>query len=79
LRASREASTETTAPTRPSQIAARSFSKPGRDAPEPDRPRFIVDHLDGGPAEGMGAIDQPVLAAPAFVVMSTWSLVDCRR
>ena len=28
-----------TAPTRPSQIAARSFSKPGREIPEPERPR----------------------------------------
>src|SRR3954447_686749 len=39
LRARREASIETTAPTRPSQMAARSFSKPGRAMPEPERPR----------------------------------------
>src|SRR3954467_6929678 len=38
-RGSREASIETTAPTRPSQIAASSFSKPGREIPEPDLPR----------------------------------------
>ena len=30
---------ETTAPTRPSQIAASNFSKPGRAMPEPERPR----------------------------------------
>jgi len=39
LRARREASIDTTAPTRPSQIAARSFSNPGRETPEPERPR----------------------------------------
>ena len=32
-------SIDTTAPTRPSQIAARSFSNPGRETPEPERPR----------------------------------------
>ena len=30
---------------------------------------IIIDHLDGGPAQGTGAIDEPVLAAPAFVIM----------
>ena len=39
LRARREASIEITTPTRPSQIAARSFSNPGRLTPEPERPR----------------------------------------
>lgn len=38
LRASREASLETTAPTCPSQMAASSFSKPGRAVPPPERP-----------------------------------------
>jgi hypothetical protein len=38
-RASRDASIDTTTPTRPSQMAASSFSKPGRAIPPPERPR----------------------------------------
>ena len=30
---------------------------------------IIVDHLDGGPAQGASAIDQAVLPAPAFVIV----------
>ena len=39
LRAKRDASSDTTALTRPSQIAASSFSNPGRAVPLPERPR----------------------------------------
>src|SRR5207245_9232005 len=68
LRASREASIANTAPTRPSQIAASKRSKPGRAMPPPERPRSSSTTLDGGPAELLGAIGEPVLAVPALLV-----------
>ena len=68
LRASREASIETTAPTpRPSQMAARSLSKPGRAMPRRRSGRVVVDHLDGVPPQRAGAIDQGVLPAATLV------------
>lgn len=61
LRASREASIETTAPTRPSQMAASSFSKPGRAIPEPERPRHQRPQRRPTPEPGRMADDQPTV------------------
>jgi hypothetical protein len=71
-----EASSDTTAPTLPSQLAASSFSKPGRTVPPPDRLRFVIDDLNIVPAELRCAFHQAILAALAFKVVD--HLVDCR-
>lgn len=67
LRASREASSDSTAPIRPSQIAARSFSKPGRRPPAPDQ--IIVDDVHIGPTQLPGALDEPILSPLAFNIL----------
>jgi len=47
LRASRDASKHSTAPTSPPQSLATSRSKPGRATkPLAERPRVLVDHFD---------------------------------
>src|SRR5271157_4321651 len=69
LRARREASIAKTAPTRRSQIAANSRSKPGRATPPPDRPRSSSMISDGRPAKLPGAIGKPVLPALALEVV----------
>src|SRR5712691_8035979 len=68
LRASRDASIANTAPTRPSQIAASRRSKPGRLMPPP-APQIIVDDLYRCPTELPGTIGQPILPAPALVIV----------
>jgi hypothetical protein len=60
---------DTTAPTRPSQIAASSFSNPGRATPEPDPTEIVVDDADIGPTELSGALDESILAPAAFDVV----------
>ena len=66
LRASRDASRDSTAATRPSQIAARSFSKPGRRPPAPDRPR---SSLRLPTSQVPDASDESVLSPLAFQVL----------
>ena len=69
LRANREASSESTAPTRPSQIAAKSFSKPGRRPPAPDLPRSASITFDISPSQLLGTLDQSVLPPLALQVL----------
>src|SRR5215467_4131293 len=66
LRARRDASIARTAPTRPSQIAANSLSKPGAGCPTvPCAAEIIVNYLDLAPPELASALDKCVLTALA--------------
>src|SRR5215475_9494677 len=66
LRARRDASIARTAPTRPSQIAANSLSKPGAGCPTvPCAAEIIVNYLDLAPPEPASALDKCVLTALA--------------
>ena len=69
LRARREASIAKTAPARPSQIAARRRSKPGRLTPEPRTPEIIIDDYDVLPAQLPRTFLKAVLTSPAFVIV----------
>src|SRR5450631_3777902 len=76
LRARREASIASTAPTRPSQIVANRRSKPRACDTAARAAEIIVNDLDSGPAKLFGAIGEPVLAAPALMIVC--QLIGCR-
>src|ERR1700730_10379292 len=69
LRARREASIASTAPTRPSQIVANRRSKPGRAIPPPERPRSSSMTSTVVQPSCLAAIGEPVLAAPALMIV----------
>jgi hypothetical protein len=69
LRASREASKQSTAPTCPAHRAATNRSKPGRSTvPLADRPEIVVNDLDVGEAAPPRDIDKLVLGPLALKV-----------
>src|SRR5450631_594057 len=76
LRARRDASIASTAPTRPSQIVASSRSKPGTRDAATGAAEVVVDDIDVTPAKLLGAIDEAVLAPSALMIMR--ELVCCR-
>src|SRR5215470_12470438 len=69
LRARRDASIASTAPTCRSQIAESSRSNPGRANPPPDLPQIIIDDLHTAPSELLGTINKPELPAPTLVIV----------
>src|SRR3954467_10006871 len=69
LRARRDASMANTAPTRPSQIAARSRSKPGRLTPETRTAKIVIDDRHIRPAESASPFREAILTSPALMII----------
>src|SRR5712675_1894255 len=68
---SREASIDNTAPTRRAQIAASSFSKPGRATPPPDRPRSSSITCTSGNPSWCARSTNPYCRLPLSVLFAT--------
>ena len=65
----REASTASTMPTRPSQIASSSRSNPGRSTPLPERPRSSSITTDSAQPSWRARLRESILPAAALVVV----------